>query len=205
VNHWLLTITPENWKATKELGISVQGFTSRQRKKVERMVPGDKLLFYIKDVRVFPATATVTSTCFEERDTRWKTFDPNETFPHRVRLRPVGVMPEGKELDAGLIVPRLEYLKRWPPERWPLALMGELHIIPRHDFEIIEWEMLKSQRPGWLPPVQAEEDERRKKRRGPFLPQGQGAGQRFPHPQPQQAMGQRDEEPEAAASPNPVS
>ncbi|MSQ12509.1 MAG: EVE domain-containing protein [Dehalococcoidia bacterium] len=180
VNYWMIAISPENWRVTKEHGLTVQGFTTRQRKKVERMAPGDRLLFYVKDRRVFSATATVTATASEDRSRLWTASDPQEFFPHRVRIRSEAVMPEGKGLDANLIAPRMEYLKRWPPERWYWAMVGELHILPRKDLELVEWEMLKILRPGWLPPKYIEpaigRRPRRVERPYPAAAAGDGAG-----------------------------
>lgn len=178
MNYWMIALSPENWETTRRLGVSVQGFSNKQRKKTERMEPGDHLLFYVKDQRVFPATATIQSKMFEERSRVWAGLSPHETFPHRVQTRPVAVMPVGKELDAGLIAPRLEYLKRWPIEMWPLALQGELHILPRRDMELIEGEMLRILRPGYLPPLAEEARPRRQFRRPrpQAAPAPEGAG-----------------------------
>jgi hypothetical protein len=46
-------------------------------------------------------------------------------------------------LDAREIGPRMEYVRRWPPEYWPLAFQGNLHILPKSDFELLEEEMRK--------------------------------------------------------------
>ena len=37
--------------------------------------------------------------------------------------------------------PRLEYVKRWPPESWHLAFFETLHLIPQRDFRLLEGEM----------------------------------------------------------------
>jgi hypothetical protein len=37
----------------------------------------------------------------------------------------------------------MEYVRRWPPEYWPLAFQGNLHILPKSDFELLEQEMHK--------------------------------------------------------------
>ena len=38
----------------------------------------------------------------------------------------------------------MEYVKKWTPERWPLAFHSTLlHLIPRKDFSFIEEEMKK--------------------------------------------------------------
>jgi len=46
-------------------------------------------------------------------------------------------------MDAREISPRMEYVKKWTPEWWPLAFIGDLHLIPRKDFSLIEDEMKK--------------------------------------------------------------
>ena len=65
----------------------------------------------------------------------------DEDFPYRINIKPTVVLDEELFIDAHQIAPRMEYVKRWTPERWPLAFMGELHIIPRNDFALIEIEM----------------------------------------------------------------
>jgi len=54
------------------------------------------------------------------------------------------VLEEEEFLDARQIGPRLDYVKKWVPEMWPLAFLGELHLIPRKDFTLIEEEMKKA-------------------------------------------------------------
>ena len=180
----MVTITPENWQATKNLGVTVQGFTSKQRKKVERMVNGDRLLFYIKDQRLFAAATSVVSNALEDKSPIWTSAHPQEVFPHRVRLKGDWVMPEGQELDAALIAPRLEYIKRWPPEMWPLALQGELHILPRVDYEVIEGEMMRLLKPQAMrtaPTPNRREFQAMRRARGFFRPQ---QNQQQPAPAP---------------------
>ena len=46
-------------------------------------------------------------------------------------------------MNANLIAPRLEYVKRWAPEDWYMAFQGNLHLLPKSDFLLIEEEMKK--------------------------------------------------------------
>ena len=46
-------------------------------------------------------------------------------------------------IDARMLAPRLQYVKKWAPERWPLAFEGLLHLIPKQDFSVIEVEMAR--------------------------------------------------------------
>ena len=140
-NYWMLVVTPENFRITRELGFIVQGFRIAQRRKAERMEVGDLMLFYLSRARQFAATATVASTFFEEHDPVWESHKADEDHPYRVHIEPAVVLEEEEFLDARQIGPRMDYVKRWIPEWWPLAFEGDLHLIPRKDFAMIEEEM----------------------------------------------------------------
>ena len=45
--YWMVADSVENFRITRELGFTVQGMASRQRRKAQRMESGDRLLFYI--------------------------------------------------------------------------------------------------------------------------------------------------------------
>lgn len=139
----MLSVSEENFAVTRAQGFTVQGFGQRQRRKTDRMVKGDRILFYVRGVRVFPATVTIASTVFEDENPLWTSQQPNEQFKYRVRITPDFDLPEDKYLRVIEIGPRMEYVRRWPPEMWPFALMEELHLLPRKDFEFIEEEMRK--------------------------------------------------------------
>jgi len=143
-NYWLLVLSPENFRITQEMGFTIQGVRTRERKKAQRMVPGDRMVFYLTGVRRFPATATVTSEYFEDRSPIWRDSQRGDPYPYRVRIRPEVVLPEEQWLDALDIGPRLEYVRRWTPEMWYLAFFqGQLHLLPQRDFHFLEEEMRK--------------------------------------------------------------
>ena len=35
----------------------------------------------------------------------------------------------------------MQFIKNWRPEDWHLAFLGDLHLIPKNDFNLIEDEM----------------------------------------------------------------
>ncbi|MFN3974688.1 MAG: hypothetical protein ACK4K2_05385, partial [Dehalococcoidia bacterium] len=49
-------------------------------------------------------------------------------------------------VDARLLAPSLEYVKRWRPEDWPLAFLEQVHILSRRDFEVVEAELRRAMR-----------------------------------------------------------
>ena len=133
----------ENFNITRSLDFTIQGMMSRQRRKAQRMEPGDKLVYYITGLQRFGATATVTSKCTEDHTQIWKSEGKLDDFPWRVEIKADAVLGAKQFMDAREIGPRMEYVRRWPPEDWPLALQGNLHILPKSDFELLEQEMKK--------------------------------------------------------------
>ena len=133
----------ENFHITRSLDFTIQGMMSRERRKAQRMEPGDRIVYYITGVQRFGATATVTSKCTEDHKQIWKTEGRADDFPWRVDIKADAVLENEQFLDARQIGPRMEHVRRWPPEYWPLAFQGNLHILPKIDFELLEQEMRK--------------------------------------------------------------
>ena len=141
-SHWMIVTTPTNFEIARGRGLDHLGLKGRHRKKAERMTPGDRVLFYVSHVRVFPATATVASTFFEDHRPIWENDERRpDAFPWRVNLRPDVVLEEHEYLDGYQIGPRMLYVKRWAPEDWPLALQGQVHLLAAADFSLVEGEM----------------------------------------------------------------
>ncbi len=145
-NYWMVVQTPENFRVSRGLGFKIHGLTSRQRRRARRMEPDDKVLFYIAGTRKWPVIANVASKYYEDRSQIWHSNGQREVYPFRVKLAPAIVLDEDDYIDAMVLGPRLEYLKKWPPERWPLAFVETLHLLPQRDFRLIEGEMKRIQR-----------------------------------------------------------
>lgn len=141
-SHWMIVQSEENYRITASLGFSVQGIKTKHRRKAERMQEGDRVVYYLSDGHAFPATATVTSTFFEDQRPIWISHDPRpDAFPWRVSVAPDYVLEPYEWLDAFQLAPRLLYVKRWPAELWPLAFQGNVHLLSAQDFRLIEYEM----------------------------------------------------------------
>ncbi|MBM3940350.1 MAG: EVE domain-containing protein [SAR202 cluster bacterium] len=147
-NYWMVAIRPEYYEVARKQGFTLLGMGRAQKKRVQRMEIGDRVLFYVSDAMRFAATATVASEFFEDETLTWPSLEQGETFPWRVKLTPNVVLDERRQLDARIIGPRMEYVRKWTPERWPLAFVGPLHLIPKRDFQFIEFEMQRRHRPA---------------------------------------------------------
>jgi hypothetical protein len=139
--YWMLVTTQENLDITRARGFSMQGIDTKNRKKAVQMGPEDRVLYYVSDRKGFAATATVTSESFEDDEPIWKHHREQETFPHRVEIDADVVLDQANYVNGYQIGPTLEYVKKWAPDRWPLAFFG---MLPQRDFNFVEGELRRA-------------------------------------------------------------
>ncbi len=184
-NFWMIVSSPENFQITRDLEFTAQGLKAQHRRKIQRIEAGDRILFYVYGSRRFTATASATSSYVEDDSGTWQKEGRAEC-PYRIGIKPEVVLDDHQYIDANLLAPRLDYVKRWAPENWYMAFQGNLHLLPKNDFLLIEEEMKKLkfgkdyQRTSNAP---IQEAHRRKRRRGPPRP-SQGARQPAPRVEP---------------------
>jgi predicted RNA-binding protein len=149
-NYWMIVESLENYEITRNLGFTVYGVGLKFRRRAQRMQPEDQILFYISALKKWTSTAIIKSSYYTDNTTIWKPHHGEDKFPFRVKIEPDIVLHEDDYIDASMLAPRLEYVRRWVPEDWPLAFFDKLHLIPQKDFRLIEGEMqrLQSRRPG---------------------------------------------------------
>lgn len=140
--YWILVSSPDNLRATKDRGFTVQGIKSRHRKKAEQMKPGDKLIYYLTGKKMFAATATVASDYFESDEPIWtskntKRSGEPENYPYRVKIDPELVADEGAWIDAEPVARQMIHARKWPEQNWTLAFQGNVHNVPEEDYELI--------------------------------------------------------------------
>ena len=182
LNFWMIVCNAENYRITQERGFTIQGLKAQHRRKVQRVGTGDRILYFVSHARRFTATATATSGYYEDATPIWEK-EGKADWPYRVKIKPEVVLEESQYIDANLLAPRLDYIKRWPPENWYMAFQGNLHLLPKSDFLLIEEEMKRLKfgrdyQPNNKPQVQ--ETNRRKRRRRPVR---SDSGGRQPAPQ----------------------
>ena len=179
-NFWMITSNEENFKITQGLQFVSLGLKSQHRRKVQRVEVGDRVLFYVTGIRRFTATATVTASYEDDHESPWQK-EGNTGWPYRIGIKPEFVLDEPQYIRAGLLAHRLDYVRRWPPENWYMAFQGNLHLLPKNDFFIIEEEMKKMKLGSeyrYQPPTPTKAKSRSRKRRGG----GNRAAQAHPDP-----------------------
>jgi hypothetical protein len=109
---------------------------------MQRITEGDRVLLYISHLRRFAATATAMSSFYDAEEPIWAN-EGSSGFPYHIKLQPSIILEDHQFMDANLLAPRLEYVRRWNPEDWYMAFQGNLHLLPKNDFILIEEEMKK--------------------------------------------------------------
>jgi len=104
-----------------------QIFMNNDKRKVGRMSIGDKLIFYISDKNCFVGISEIKSDDAEELS--------NKTLS--IKIKRSTHLNINNSVDGDQIGPSLDYVKRWAPERWKLAMVGSLHIVSQNDYNLI--------------------------------------------------------------------
>jgi len=143
-NYWMFVQTERNFHITRQMDFKLHGLGAKYRRRADRMQPDDNVLYYVSDTKRWTALATIRSKVFEDRSPLWEPTHRSEDFRYRVKMAPRLVLDGEEAIDALMLAPRLEYLKRWAPELWPLAFIDSVHLLPQRDFRIIETEMKRA-------------------------------------------------------------
>ena len=57
-NFWMIVSNLENFQITRDKGFTCQGLKPQHRRKIQRIEPGDRVLFYVSGDQYFTGTAT---------------------------------------------------------------------------------------------------------------------------------------------------
>ena len=138
-NFWLVSQNPNEYKKYKSTNFLVCGWPQRFRKRVQRMEVGDNIILYNYILRKFIGTITIMSNYYIKNEP-YIELNNSELNPYNyyIKTKPDVVLTDKDAIPADDIAPRLEYLKKWSPERWPLAFFDSLHLLPQQDYRLLE-------------------------------------------------------------------
>ena len=140
-NYWMFVETTENAQITREKGYSIFGMSPKYKKRAQRMQPNDRVLFYEKSEMIWTASATISSKYFEDTSEIWPTEGNPDEYKIRINLKPNYILDQSEFIQGLQVGASLEYVKKWAPEKWPLAFWDTLHLLPQRDFKYLEDEM----------------------------------------------------------------
>ena len=135
--YWMIVTSPANFDRTKALGFKQQGMKRRHLRKAERMAPGDGICWYVTGHQAFAATGTIASPFFESSEQIWVSDGQPDVYPWRVRVRKERVLAPERGVPAESLVPKLQFVRKWPKASWRLAFQGNVHELPAPDFALI--------------------------------------------------------------------
>ena len=140
--YWLCITNEDNWKVIKQKNI--WGVQEKHRNTIAKVKPGDKLLIYVKQERDkdevkeprIVAVYEAASEVFRDSSRIFKSPKGmgNETFPLRIKLKPVKIFDKPVEFKP--LIPRLKFITN--KKKWSGHLMGKaMREIPEEDYRLI--------------------------------------------------------------------
>ena len=157
--YWIGITSQQNLGVNRKMNFPVAGFSNRLRKRVRQVQPGDKILTYVEGLYRFAAICEATSKYYhDDRNRIWP--EDSDSWPCRVRTRPILVLPDQELLDVKKLVPELTFITpRQKATKWGLAFQQGLIEIPEEDFGLVESEMRKLQTVPQPPEANLTEEE----------------------------------------------
>jgi len=137
--YWLCVTTEANWNVVKEK--NVWGVGERFKSTIQKVKPGDKLIFYVMQTRknkdVIPSRITgifeAISEPYKDSTKIFKPYGTEQTFPYRVKLKPIKILE--KPITFKNLVPKLNFIKN--KQRWSGSLRRAMIEIPEKDYKTI--------------------------------------------------------------------
>ena len=128
MNYWICITNEVNWKIVKSK--KIWGVTDRHKDKIMMTREGDKLVIYVKPMKV-GGIFEVASRPFREESQIFK----GEKYPNRIRIRPILVPAQLLEFQE--LVTKLRFITQ--KRMWGGHLQGKaMKLIPKEDFELIK-------------------------------------------------------------------
>ena len=140
----MIVSSPANYERTQALRFTQQGVKSSYLRYVEKMAPGDGIVWYVTGVGTFAASAEIASRYFESKKRIWVSDGRPDPYPWRVKIKNAQAVAAEAGIRAAALVPKLRFVRKWPEAHWRLAFQGMLHELPASDFTVIKRALAKA-------------------------------------------------------------
>ena len=141
-NFWMVVCDQTSFEISMDRDFDIYPLSGEHRRKIQRIEAGDRILFYVNGTKKFPATGHVSRPYQDVTEDVWNDQDIMG-WRYEIGIKTEILLDPEDYIDAYQIAPRLEYVKRSAPEDWPMAFQGNLHLLPKTDFYLLEDEMRK--------------------------------------------------------------
>lgn len=135
MNFWLLVTHPDNFEIMKTQNIAAM--KAKRKSYAEKVEIGDKVVFYLTKIGKFGGTAEFISKTREENNKIFTEEKPGEIHPWRFDVKFGAKLNPDDYKDAEDFKDKLIYLRKWPAKYWKLGFQGNIHEIPKEDWEIL--------------------------------------------------------------------
>ena len=132
---WLLVTHPANFKIMKLKNIAAM--KAKRKSFAEKVEVGDKVVFYLTKIGKFGGVAEFKSKFREDKSKIFTEEKPGETHPWRFDVKFEVALSEDQYVSAENFKDKLKYLKKWPAKYCKLGFQGNVHEIPKEDYEIL--------------------------------------------------------------------
>ncbi len=138
MTYWLWSISREAFPAT----VRANTFALRRqgRRRLADVRPGDRIVAYISGSRVLAGLFEATGAAFDDATA----LAPGLHAPHRVRVRPLVVLPDEARVPYDGFAPHLRVLDLYadlptPEARFRAVVQRVLHALPAIDGKVLEF------------------------------------------------------------------
>ncbi|MDQ7041529.1 MAG: AAA family ATPase [Rhodothermus sp.] len=128
---WLWAIPPQHYASFLQTGTFAVHRVGRAV--LYRLRPGDRIFAYLSGSKVLVGLFEVTGEPFEDHTP----LVPGIAYPHRVRVRPLVVLPEEAWVPFEAFSDKLEVVRNYPTFR--SVVQQVLHPLPRVDEKVLEF------------------------------------------------------------------
>ncbi|WP_292392977.1 EVE domain-containing protein [Methanoculleus sp. UBA303] len=138
---WIASLNRENWEVVKSK--QVWGIPKRNRNILQRVKPGDAILFYVRQEKagdeILPSAIMgdleVVSEPYEDHSRIFVTPQHmgDEVFPYRVKVEPIAVFADPLEFKP--LIPDLAFIRN--KTMWTGHLRVAMREIPEEDYQFI--------------------------------------------------------------------
>lgn len=119
------------------------GFPDRNKKSLQQMEPGDKIIYYVTKHSKFMAVTEVVGGYFYSEQPIWD--DPYDLWPHRINTKPIVFI---EKCDDGVFIKdiwdNLDFIKN--KNKWGSQVQGSFRKLSENDYNVIYEAIMEKKR-----------------------------------------------------------
>ncbi len=135
MKYWILVTHPKNFELMKDKNIAAM--KAKRKSFADQVEVGDKVAFYLTKIGKFGGVAQFSSKVREDNSKIFEEEKPGETHPWRFDIKFEAKLDEADYIPSENFKDKLVYLKKWPAKYWKLGFQGNVHEIPKEDYQTL--------------------------------------------------------------------